>query len=256
MCRVIFTTPRKRRVEARRAHLLTRAHGGRVPGRHRLTKRPRPCRRWCVSSPARARPPPLRPSREQQSMSRGSGRFASRANEARRALPSRIHRRLTHRASPLTFRRFKRTGEDHAEAAGRHGGGLRRAGPSPAFRAIRSIPTGLGNAEPRPSRSSLTRHPHPQWDGGKGSHHPNYDPHANGDDVVKASRETEELLNAIVKVRDATGHARRGRSRRLEAEPPPNRRRPFFLSFPNPLFATRSADAALASVGHPRTTSV
>lgn len=71
---------------------------------------------------------------------------------------------------------------------------------SPRF-ARCAVSTRLGNAEPRPSRSSLTRHPHPQWDGGKGSHHPNYDPHANGDDVVKASRETEELLNAIVKVR-------------------------------------------------------
>jgi len=37
------------------------------------------------------------------------------------------------------------------------------------------------------------------WDGGKGSHHPDYDPSATGDDVVKASRETEELLNAIIK---------------------------------------------------------
>jgi len=38
-----------------------------------------------------------------------------------------------------------------------------------------------------------------QWDAGKGSHHPDYDPAATGDDVVKASRETEELLNAIIK---------------------------------------------------------
>lgn len=30
-----------------------------------------------------------------------------------------------------------------------------------------------------------------QWAGGKGSHHPDYDPDATGDDVVKASRETE-----------------------------------------------------------------
>ena len=37
------------------------------------------------------------------------------------------------------------------------------------------------------------------WDNGKGSHHPDYDPMASGDDVVKASRETEELLNAIIK---------------------------------------------------------
>ncbi len=37
-----------------------------------------------------------------------------------------------------------------------------------------------------------------QWDGGKGSHHPDYDPYAFGEDVVKASRATEELYNAIV----------------------------------------------------------
>lgn len=38
-----------------------------------------------------------------------------------------------------------------------------------------------------------------QWDDGRGSHHPDYDPYAQGDDVVKASRETEECYNAIVK---------------------------------------------------------
>lgn len=38
-----------------------------------------------------------------------------------------------------------------------------------------------------------------QWNGGLGSHHPDYDPEAYGDDVVKGSRETEELLNAIIK---------------------------------------------------------
>ena len=38
-----------------------------------------------------------------------------------------------------------------------------------------------------------------QWDDGRGSHHPDYDPYAYGDDVVKASRETEECYNAIVK---------------------------------------------------------
>jgi hypothetical protein len=30
-----------------------------------------------------------------------------------------------------------------------------------------------------------------QWQGGQGSHHPDFDPEAVGDDVVKASRETE-----------------------------------------------------------------
>lgn len=37
-----------------------------------------------------------------------------------------------------------------------------------------------------------------QWDNGKGSHHPDYDPYALGEDVVKATRVTEELYNAIV----------------------------------------------------------
>ena len=38
-----------------------------------------------------------------------------------------------------------------------------------------------------------------QWDGGRGSHHPDYDPYAVGEDVHKASRETEELYAAVVK---------------------------------------------------------
>eukprot|EP00951_Prasinocladus_malaysianus_P016688 scaffold130443_cov50-Prasinocladus_malaysianus.AAC.1 len=38
-----------------------------------------------------------------------------------------------------------------------------------------------------------------QWDHGKGAHHPDYDPTESGEGVVKASRETEELYNAIVK---------------------------------------------------------
>jgi hypothetical protein len=37
-----------------------------------------------------------------------------------------------------------------------------------------------------------------QWNDGMGAHHADYDPSAVGDDVVKASRETEELYNAIV----------------------------------------------------------
>lgn len=37
-----------------------------------------------------------------------------------------------------------------------------------------------------------------QWNGGKGSHHPDYVPTVSGKDVVKASRATEELYNAIV----------------------------------------------------------
>lgn len=39
-----------------------------------------------------------------------------------------------------------------------------------------------------------------QWNNGLGSHHPDFDPEAPaGDGVVKASRPTEELYNAIVK---------------------------------------------------------
>lgn len=38
-----------------------------------------------------------------------------------------------------------------------------------------------------------------QWDSGRGSHHPDYDPEASGTDVIKATRATEELYNAIVK---------------------------------------------------------
>lgn len=43
-----------------------------------------------------------------------------------------------------------------------------------------------------------------QWDEGKGSHHPDYSPQAKGTNVMKASRETEELLQAIIKVRATT----------------------------------------------------
>lgn len=38
-----------------------------------------------------------------------------------------------------------------------------------------------------------------QWDNGRGSHHPDYDPYIQDGNAVKASRETEELYNAIVK---------------------------------------------------------
>lgn len=37
-----------------------------------------------------------------------------------------------------------------------------------------------------------------QWDNGNGSHHPDFDPYAQGVGVVKGSRVTEELYNAIV----------------------------------------------------------
>ena len=73
-----------------------------------------------------------------------------------------------------------------------------------------------------------------QWDAGRGSHHPDYDPEATG--AVKATRETEELLNAIIKARSrcaplppavaegvrlgAPSHARRSSLTRLT--PPPS----------------------------------
>ena len=47
------------------------------------------------------------------------------------------------------------------------------------------------------------------WDGGKGSHHPDYQPTASGPGVNKATRETEELMNAIVKARRAARGTRR-----------------------------------------------
>ena len=37
-----------------------------------------------------------------------------------------------------------------------------------------------------------------QWDNGKGSHHPDYDPYVRGEGVHKATRSTEELYIAIV----------------------------------------------------------
>jgi hypothetical protein len=46
-----------------------------------------------------------------------------------------------------------------------------------------------------------------QWDAGRGSHHPDYDPQAAGPDAAKATRETEELLNAIIKARATRGRA-------------------------------------------------
>ena len=39
-----------------------------------------------------------------------------------------------------------------------------------------------------------------QWDSGKGSHHPDYKPESKGKAVHKASRETEELLMALIKI--------------------------------------------------------
>jgi len=49
-------------------------------------------------------------------------------------------------------------------------------------------------------QKAIDEHYEAQWDAGKGSHHPDYDPEAVGDGVAKANRETEELLNAIIKV--------------------------------------------------------
>ena len=59
----------------------------------------------------------------------------------------------------------------------------------------------LGTSARTHPGSVTFRLPDAQWDDGKGSHHPDYDPRADGTNVLKASRETEELFNAIVKVR-------------------------------------------------------
>jgi len=48
-------------------------------------------------------------------------------------------------------------------------------------------------------QQEMQEHYEAQWDEGRGSHHPDYDPYADAPDVRKASRETEELLQAIVK---------------------------------------------------------
>ena len=58
-------------------------------------------------------------------------------------------------------------------------------------------------------QQEMQEHYEAQWNEGKGSHHPDYDPKAAGPDARKATRETEELLAAIVKVSesDATRRA-------------------------------------------------
>ena len=119
-----FTTPRKRkrRVEARRAHLLTRAHGGRVPGRH-PTHEATATMSQMVRLVARARgPPPLRPSREQRVVARlGSVRLPSERSASRPPIPHplpadpprlpayfsplRTHRRRSCRSGRPTWRR-------------------------------------------------------------------------------------------------------------------------------------------------------
>ena len=61
-------------------------------------------------------------------------------------------------------------------------------------------------------QKAIDEHYEAQWDGGKGSHHPDYEPEAIGEGVIKATRETEELLNAIIKV-----SAQKSRSQRWGA---------------------------------------
>jgi hypothetical protein len=79
-----------------------------------------------------------------------------------------------------------------------------------------------------------------QWDSGKGSHHPDYNPRALGPHVEKATRETEELLNAIIKARlrsvlapqSLCLHARQRltvTARILSPRSPPTERRPSCL---------------------------
>jgi len=49
------------------------------------------------------------------------------------------------------------------------------------------------------------------YDGGKGSHHPDYQPDASGPGGGQATRETGGLRNAIIKARRAARRARRTR---------------------------------------------
>jgi hypothetical protein len=139
--------------------LLTRAHGDRVPGRHSTHEATATMSQMVrVVAPARATATFSSLARKPRWRATRVGSPPERTKRVAR-LSSRTLHRLTHRASVLPSRRSKHTGEDHAEAASRHGGGLRRAGAFPAFRAMRGVSTRLGNAEPRPSRSFLTRTP-------------------------------------------------------------------------------------------------
>ncbi|KAF8060565.1 mettl3 [Scenedesmus sp. PABB004] len=80
------------------------------------------------------------------------------------------------------------------------GGGGNRRPPPPdsAAAAARKPPRAMGSTMEDLMRRRLEEKQaayDAQWDGGRGSHHPDYDPAAPG---VKASRATEELYNAIV----------------------------------------------------------
>lgn len=156
--RVCFATPRKRKTFRRgttRALARARSHCSRI--RASLAHK---TDRDNVADGAPRRPR-ARPSPHAKTARCRATRAGSPPEPTRRVarLQPRIHHRLTTCAFPLTRRRFKCAGEDHAEATGRHGGGLRCAGASPSVRVTQGTSTRLGNAEPRPSRSFLTRPP-------------------------------------------------------------------------------------------------
>ena len=156
-CRVFacVSQPRereKRSAEARRARASARSHCSHI--RASLAHN---TDRDNVADGAPRRPR-ARPSPHAKTARCRATRAGSPPEPTRRVarLQPRIHHRLTTCAFPLTRRRFKCAGEDHAEATGRHGGGLRCAGASPSVRVTQGTSTRLGNAEPRPSRSFLS----------------------------------------------------------------------------------------------------
>jgi hypothetical protein len=221
------------------------------------------CRKWSGVAPRVAR-------RESHArLPRENERMNAFRPSLLRTNPSVVSRRrsLLLNADAMTLR----VDQDHAEAPGGHGGGLRRAGSSrwTKFRARPSTPA----SRPRPPRDhdaflpSIDRSPpasvlvdRSQWDDGKGSHHPDYDPTAKGPNVEKASRETEELLAAIVKVRRARARpdATRGEipSRRVDrrargkSDTEKSRREP--NRFPNRSLPPRRSRRRLAPSPTPR----
>ena len=201
MSRFFHSPPReKRRAEARRAHLLTRAHGDRVPGRHSTHEAIATMSQMVrVVAPARATATSSSLARKPRWRATRVGSPPERTKRVAR-LSSRTLHRLTHRASVLPARRSKHTEKIMQK---------RQADMEEAYAAqVRSprFARCAASRSPRERRTptvAFVPDPHPPAAVGRmlKAFHPDYDPQAKGNDVVKASRETEELLNAIVKVR-------------------------------------------------------
>ena len=198
----VFATPRRRKT-FRRGTTRALAHARPRCSRTRASLDPNSDRDDVADGAPRcprARDRHLFVPRAKTAMSRGSGRFASRANKRVARLPS-----APPPADPPRLPAYFAPFETHRRRSCRSGRPTWRR-PTPR----RCVPRVSRDARhvdaPRERRTPTVAFvpdptPPPQWDGGKGSHHPDYDPQAKGNDVVKASRETEELLNAIVKVR-------------------------------------------------------